>query len=61
MNTLGVLLLALMMQLLSIWVHPVRAQTLARIQQSGQVSLKPLRGDAPQQLLPLAGAIKEMR
>ena len=29
--------------------------------QSGQVSLKPLRGDAPQQLLPLAGAIKEMR
>jgi len=29
--------------------------------QSGQVSLKPLRGDAPQQLLPLRGAIKEMR
>ena len=47
MNILGVLLLALVMQLLSIWADPVRAQTLARIQQSGQVSLGFLADQPP--------------
>ena len=47
MNTLGVLFLALIMQLLSVWAHPVRAQTLARIQQSGQVSLGYLADQPP--------------
>lgn len=47
MNTVRVLLLALVMQLLSVWGHPVYAQTLARIQQSGQVSLGYLADQAP--------------
>src|SRR5436309_2282251 len=47
MNTPGVLLLALMMQLLSVWAHPLWAQTLARIQQSGQVSLGFLADQPP--------------
>jgi len=47
MNTLRVLLLALVTQLLSIWVHPARAQTLARIQQSGEVSLGYLADQPP--------------
>ena len=47
MNTLAVLLLALMMQVLSVWVHPLQAQTLARIQKSGKVSLGFLADQPP--------------
>lgn len=47
MKTPGVLFLPLLMQLLSLWAHPVRAQTLARIQQSGHVSLGYLADQQP--------------
>lgn len=47
MNTLGVLLLAMMMQVLSLWAQPLRAQTLARIQQSGRINLGFLADQPP--------------